>query len=210
MNALMPLKLISISLSLFLGSCSATRHIAPTSADLTRLVLVIGESPDGQVSHFWHHAEDFDLSHFRRHSSLGDTAGRIVLTAGQQDDCYAQYLECYYQCRKTPVPPEFDHYLYDFGPAAGHERYCSERCMRKYTECLRAQGHRQQEFTAIDDAVDWLKRNRRAVLVGSLVIIAGVAFVVVSAGAGLVVLVPVVLVASVLPPPASPLVAVSP
>jgi hypothetical protein len=203
-------RLISASISLLFASCSATRYAAPAPVELTHLVLVIRELPDGQVSHSWQRADDSDLSHFRYPSSLDGLAGRIVLATSQQDDCYAQYLECYYQCRKAPVPPEFDHYLHDFGPAAGHERYCSEKCMRKYTDCLRAQGRRQQESTAIDNAVDWLKRNRKGVLVGSLVVIAGVVFVVVSAGAGLVVLAPAVLVTSGVPSAAPPLAEVSP
>jgi hypothetical protein len=206
----MPQRLISACVSLLLVSCSTTPSAATTNVDLTRLVLVIRELPDGQVSHSWQRAEDFDLSQFRYQSSLNGLAGRIVLATGQQDDCYAQYLECYYQCRKAPVPPDFDHYLHDFGPAAGHERYCSEKCMRKYTDCLRAQGRRLQEFSAVDPAVDWLKRNRKAVLAGSLIVIAGVVFVVVSAGAGLVVLAPVVLVTSSIPPTASPLAEMSP
>ncbi|PTL82882.1 hypothetical protein DAT35_18705 [Vitiosangium sp. GDMCC 1.1324] len=82
--------------------------------------------------------------------------------------------------------------------------------MRKYTECLKAQGRRAQEFTAVDSAVDWLKRNREAILVGSLVVIAGVVFVTVSAGAGIVVLAPVVLVASSGAPVSPYIVAVSP
>jgi hypothetical protein len=48
----------------------------------------------------------------------------------------------------------------------------------------------------VDSAVDWLKRHRKALLVGSTVVIAGVVFVVVSAGAGAVVLAPVLLIAS--------------
>jgi hypothetical protein len=61
---------------------------------------------------------------------------------------------------------------------------------------LDLQGFQPQEFTAIDTAVDWLKRHRTEVLVGSIIVIAGVVFVVVSMGAGLIVLAPVVLVAS--------------
>lgn len=64
---------------------------------------------------------------------------------------------------------------------------------------MRAQGRRPREFTIVDDAVDWLKHNHKAVLVGSVVVAAGVVFVVVSAGAGLVVLAPVVLMTSDLP-----------
>lgn len=39
-------------------------------------------------------------------------------------------------------------------------------------------------FTVVDKAVDWLKRNREEILVGTAVIIAGVAFVVAVAGSG--------------------------
>jgi hypothetical protein len=55
---------------------------------------------------------------------------------------------------------------------------------------------RPQEFTATDGVVDWLKRHRKEILVGSVITIAGVAFVVISAGAGLLVLAPVVVMAS--------------
>jgi hypothetical protein len=63
---------------------------------------------------------------------------------------------------------------------------------------------RPQEFTAVDGAIDWLKRHRTTVLAGSIIVIAGVAFVVISAGAGLIVLAPVVLVTSWDPPHPSP------
>jgi hypothetical protein len=53
-----------------------------------------------------------------------------------------------------------------------------------------------QEFTAIDPAIEWLKRNRKGVLVGTVVVIAGVAFIVVSAGAGILILAPALLLAA--------------
>jgi hypothetical protein len=82
--------------------------------------------------------------------------------------------------------------------------------MRQYTDCLKALGRRPREFTATDGALDWLKRHRKEVLAGSMVVIAGVVFVVVSAGAGLVVLAPVVLVTSGPPTLAPPIATVSP
>ncbi len=203
-------KSIAVGLGVLLVACSATRNATPTRAEaLTRLVLVIREQPGGEVTHAWQRAEAFDLSRDGSLLSAEGMAGRIVRTSSQQSDCYAQYLECYHQCRKTPIPPDFEHYLYDFGPVAGHERYCSEKCMRQYTECIKAQGRQPHEFTAVDRAIDWLKRNRESVLVGSLVVIAGVVFVVVSAGAGVVVLAPVVLVVSA-GNPGAPHLAVSP
>jgi hypothetical protein len=63
-------------------------------------------------------------------------------------------------------------------------------------DCLDTQKLQALQFPAVDGLVEWLKRHRRELVVGSVVVIAGVAFVVVSAGAGLFVLAPVVLVAS--------------
>jgi hypothetical protein len=78
----------------------------------------------------------------------------------------------------------------------GKELWCREQCWQPYLDCEALQGRRPQEFSVADEAADWLKRNPEAVLVGSIIIIAGVAFVVVSAGVGLVILVPAVLLAS--------------
>jgi hypothetical protein len=75
----------------------------------------------------------------------------------------------------------------------GKASYCHDECLQAYNDCVELEKLRPQEFTAIDDALDWLKRNHKAVLVGSVIIIAGVAFVVVSAGTGLVILAPALL-----------------
>ncbi|HEX8536106.1 MAG TPA: hypothetical protein VF664_01485, partial [Cystobacter sp.] len=128
------------ALSTLLVACGATRYTVPADAeDLSRLVLVIEETPDGRVNHSWLPAEAFDLERYRYRPYAETGAGRIVLAASQKTDCYAQYLECYQQCRQTPVPPDFNQYIYDFGPRAGHDRYCSDKCMPQYTECLKAQ-----------------------------------------------------------------------
>jgi hypothetical protein len=204
-------RFVATVLSTLLVSCSATRHTVPTGAEeLSRLVLVIEEAPDGRVNHSWLPAEAFDLERYRYRPDAEGGAGRIVFAASQQIDCYAQYLECYQQCRQTPVPPDFNQYIYDFGPRAGHDRYCSDKCMPQYTECLKAQGHRAQAFTTVDGSVDWLKRNHESMLVGSLVVIAGVVFVTVSVGAGVVILAPLLVVTSSETPVTSHIAAVSP
>lgn len=77
----------------------------------------------------------------------------------------------------------------------GKKRYCARICLDEYLECLELQKSRGLQFTAADDALEWLKRHQKELLVGTIVVIAGVAFVTLSAGAGLVVLAPVVLVA---------------
>jgi hypothetical protein len=59
-----------------------------------------------------------------------------------------------------------------------------------------AEKARALRFPAVDGAIDWLKEHRTELLVGTVVVIAGVTFVVASAGAGLLVLTPLVLMAS--------------
>jgi hypothetical protein len=75
---------------------------------------------------------------------------------------------------------------------------CRNRCWRPYLDCCRLRDLEGERFHAIDDAVDWLKRHRKEVLVGTTVVIAGVAFVVIVAGTGggVLLLAPAVLLAS--------------
>ncbi len=76
--------------------------------------------------------------------------------------------------------------------------------------CLNGQGpwaeREAQEFTRVDAAVDWLKSHREEIVVGTIVVIAGVAFVAAVAGSGGAALcfVPLLAVASAQPPLASP------
>ncbi len=145
-----PLQKVAASLlCVLLVSCSATRHISPSSPEeLSRLVLVIKELPDGTVTHSWQRAEEFDLSQYR-FLARAHRPPRSIVTV-----------------------------------AAGWNRDCQE------LERLRP-----QEFTAVDPATDWLKRNRKEILVGSVIVIAGVAFIAVSAGVGIVILAPALLLA---------------
>ena len=60
-------------------------------------------------------------------------------------------------------------------------------------DCLKLQNLEVLGFTAIGQAADWLRRHQREVMIGTTVVVAGVAFVVISAGAGLIVLAPLAL-----------------
>jgi len=54
----------------------------------------------------------------------------------------------------------------------------------------------QEALRSLPASVEWLKEHRTELLVGTVAVMAGVTFVVVSAGAGLVVLAPLALMAS--------------
>lgn len=78
----------------------------------------------------------------------------------------------------------------------GKKEYCERRCMQPYIDCENAQGARVLEFSAASKAVDWLKRYRQEILLGSVVVIAGVVFVAVASGGGALILAPVLLLAA--------------
>jgi hypothetical protein len=81
------------------------------------------------------------------------------------------------------------------------KEHCIRKCMQPYLDCNRlkemAEG-RAVKFHAIDEAVDWVKRNSGKLLAGTVIVIAGVAFVVVvgASGGGVLLLAPVVILAS--------------
>lgn len=109
-----------------------------------------------------------------------------------------------------PLSRGFGHITSRDRKKGGKAAYCRDRCRQPYLDCMKLQELKPQEFSAADGAVDWLKRHRKSILVGSVVIIAGVVFVVVSAGAGLVVLAPAVLLTSSATSSGSCIAAVSP
>lgn len=80
--------------------------------------------------------------------------------------------------------------------ASHPQRNLPEQCLTQYNDCLELQGLAAVQFPVVDGAVEWLKRHRTELFVGTVIVIAGVTFVVASAGAGIVVLAPVALLAS--------------
>lgn len=92
--------------------------------------------------------------------------------------------------RKLPAP---HNYIPRGDPR--HDQICRDRCLSSYLDCVDAEKVRALRFSEVDGAIDWLKEHRTQLLVGAVVVIAGVTFVVATAGAGLVILVPVALMA---------------
>ncbi|MFY0524708.1 hypothetical protein ACN28I_16615 [Archangium gephyra] len=156
-------------------------------------VLLIEETPDAQTTHSWQRVEDFGLSHSRHLSGGNRPSGSIILAATRLRDCHAEFNDCQDNCLKRPLAPGYEHVKHGSG---AHSRICRDGCWQAYRDCEDLQdlrGRQTHEFTATDNAIEWLKHNRKTVLVGSVVVIAGVVFVVASAGAGVLVLAPAVL-----------------
>jgi hypothetical protein len=181
-------------------SCSATVH-APSgpsgSADLSRYVLIIQETPDGGVSHAWQRLSEFDLSRYPELASQGHIEAP-VLRASFNRDCEAERDSCEEMCKASLKGRNWTH-----ASDRSKNAMCSERCMPAYVDCCKLReladaGKLRVSFPVVGSAVDWLKQHHRELLVGTVVVIAGVAFVVVAVGSGggALVLAPFVLMAS--------------
>ena len=108
----------------------------------------------------------------------------LVFTGNGSRDCAAEQIACFRRCwnSKPPWPRKRG--------GAQHHNYCTEKCREEYMQCVKEMEAQPLMFPDMETAQDWLKRNKKEVLVGSIVLVAGAAFVIGTAGAGVLVLVP--------------------
>ncbi|MFY0562571.1 hypothetical protein ACN28E_01905 [Archangium lansingense] len=188
-------RLFASALALLWVSCASTHQLtSPNEGEIADFVLIIGEEPDGQVTHSWQRATEFDLSPYAPDfSRTASRPGAIVFAAHRPRDCDQEQIDCVRNCMRRRLPSSESHISIKNGNKYG---FCQEACLKEYLRCLDAEKGRALQFSAGNEAVKWLKQNRKELLVGTLVVIAGVTFVTLSAGAGVVILAPVVLVAA--------------
>ncbi len=170
------------------GEGTHSTQAGPSGVPTSHLLL-IQDARDGAISHTWVLIDDSD---WWRNDSAGGSQGeldsRIIFASGRQRDCNQEHHECYQRCkrRKPPYPYEYKR--------PSHTTYCRETCQAEYMECLKATGQHPMEFLGTNEAIEWLKRHRTELLVGAVIVVAGVTFVVVSAGAGVLILAPLAII----------------
>jgi hypothetical protein len=175
------------------GAIRLTRDtFSPADEELDRYVLFIQETPGGHVTHSWRPVAEFDLSQFSLQPRAERTYGRIVLAAARQRDCHEEFTECVSNCVNQPLSEDYAH-ITSYGAKSEH---CRKGCWQPYLDCEELQGRQPREFSTTARAVDWLKRNHTEVMVGSMVVIAGVAFVVAFPPGALIALIPAAALAS--------------
>jgi hypothetical protein len=108
----------------------------------------------------------------------------VVHASDVSRDCDAEHIACFRRCWNTPPP-----YPIKQGDK-GHDAYCTRKCREEYMECLKQTEARPLAFPSLKTAREWVERHKSEVVVGSIVLVAGVAFVVSTGGAGALVLVP--------------------
>jgi hypothetical protein len=210
MNFSMPTqRWMASSLCILLVSCNATRPMAATPGpsgahDLARYVLIVQETPDG-VAHDWRPLKDVDLAKFPYAVRAMSTNRRFVrVSSGLEKYCSGRRTQCEADCLSSSRPMRVGHLRYPTyrGPWRINKGWwCSHACGQLEDMCNRGMGEWAEEFAAefdtIEPAVDWIKRHREEILVGTLIVIAGVTFVaaVAASGGGALVLVPLVVLA---------------
>jgi len=117
----------------------------------------------------------------------GEGAGQRVAQPMIQmaRDCDQEQIACFRRCwrRKPPWP-------IDKG-SRGHYAYCSASCLAQYMECI-GENAAERAFDSMSEAMEWLGEHPE-VVVGALVVVAGVTFVVATGGSGALILVPAAL-----------------
>ncbi len=190
-------RVMAVSLAFMLVSCSATHYSAAGPMgpqDLARYAIVFEQRPDGQVSHAWIPLKEFDLTKLQHAMSKMNARQNIVRvsSSGLNAYCDGRHDQCTKDCLKSSRPFVIDHRKYMDTRAqpwrVARGWWCPSNCMEASIECKKGRGEWAEqyaaEFDAIAPAIDWLKKHRTELAVGTVVVIAGVAFAVVVAGSG--------------------------
>lgn len=109
-------------------------------------------------------------------------------------DCAEEQIKCFDRCWNRAPP------LTSIKRGSGkHHEYCTEECRKEYNECVEEQEQLERErkkdrhFSNIDTALEWLRKHNTEVAIGTVVVVAGVAFVVATGGGGALILAPLAL-----------------
>lgn len=187
---------MAVSLAILLGSCNATRSSTTgprNSRDLSKYAIVFDQQPDGQVTHAWIPLKEFDLSKFQQALSMVNTRPNIVRvsSSGLNEYCDGRHDQCVNDCLKSSRPFVIGGRKYMDTQAQpwriARNWWCPGNCMEEMIRCKKGHGEWAEqyvEFDAIDPAIDWIKKHRKELAVGAIVVIAGVAFAVAAVGSG--------------------------
>lgn len=108
-------------------------------------------------------------------------------------DCQAEHEACFRRCWNTTPP-----YPHKRGDGWHHE-YCTTKCRKEFNDCEAEEearekaGTRRLEFSHLEQAMEWLRTHKAEVALGTVVIIAGVAFILTTGGSGALILAPLAL-----------------
>jgi hypothetical protein len=117
-------------------------------------------------------------------------------TGGSGDDsCAEAQIACFDRCWNSRPP------LTSIKKGSEkHHEYCTTKCLEEFMNCIKeqeqreaAQEKRELRFPNIDRALTWLREHKTEIAIGTIVVVAGVTFIVATGGSGALLLVPLLL-----------------
>lgn len=156
-----------VLLSAVMVACASCAH-APPRGDLNARTFVIDEDASG----------------------VGSDLG----TGGSGYDCDDELKTCFNRCwesTKQPYPHvEHNEWYYE---------HCTRECRKEYMQCVgekekeeaeRAKKRPPLEFSSVDKARDWIRAHKTQLALGTVVVVAGAAFILATGPGGALILAP--------------------
>jgi len=123
--------------------------------------------------------------------------GVALGTGGAGHDCDDELNTCFTKCwesSRLPYPhTERNEWFYE---------HCTRECRKAYMDCVKEKEEEEAErvkrrppleFASFDKARDWIRTHKTEIALGTVVIVAGTAFILVTGGTGALVLIPLAL-----------------
>jgi hypothetical protein len=123
--------------------------------------------------------------------------GSALGTGGSGYDCDDELNKCFNECWESSRQPyphvEHNEWYYE---------YCTRECRKAYMDCVqekeeedaeRVKRRPPLEFSSLDKARDWIREHKAEVAFGTVVIVAGTAFIIATGGTGALILAPLAL-----------------
>jgi hypothetical protein len=110
-------------------------------------------------------------------------------------DCQEEHEECVKRCWNKKDWP----YPHNRKQSGWYLERCEHDCRVEFNRCEEEQeeaareGAKKLEFSRIDEAIEWLKAHKAEVALGTVIVVAGTAFVLATGGSGALILVPLAL-----------------
>jgi hypothetical protein len=110
-----------------------------------------------------------------------------------EHDCGQEQVDCFEKCWNASDRP-YPHIKRD----EWYYKYCTKKCREEYLACIEEREKAAQKapaltFTRMDSALNWLQEHKTELIIGTVVLVAGVAFVIALGGTGALLLVPAAL-----------------
>ncbi|MFP2896152.1 hypothetical protein [Corallococcus sp. 4LFB] len=124
---------------------------------------------------------------------VGTAEGPGTGGSGAEAYCGEVQKQCFQKCwrRKPPITSVPKH-------SAMHHEYCTKTCREEFMKCVEEQEALERQaarpelrFSSMAAALDWLREHKAEVALGTVVVVAGMAFTLAVAPAGLLVLSPI-------------------